>query len=438
MRSVHLRFAALLSLLATTTAEAEIWTTTCKDTFLARAGTVTKESFESLPSSGSTSYTEIPASDLSGHFRLTTNRFMQIWNDPTHATDGNQVLFWHTYSAPPYPGTATITFDNFNNSSAQIKAFGLHIIDWGSSGTTGQLTLETSAGDSYTIDVVPPNLPDWSTFFFGIVSDLPFTRVHLRSTTEGDWVLHDEVYYGSCSSCVGVRRFYFKGTLSADCPLGFDDIGFLGGTISGSWVFSEGAVGHNVNPKVYPLLSFQFKTSNGFTGSAGPGTNSTISIANNVSTPAKDGYTIGIAADYLCSPDKDIGQIWLQMLDDQATVFADTSLPLTLTLSRFESRKMGMLINFDGFGYREACWELTYLSSSSLVKAASDFDSDADVDLADFGRFQSCFNGPNRPLPPPPSCSVDADLDGDGDADLADFQMFQGCFNGPNRRPACM
>jgi hypothetical protein len=64
-----------------------------------------------------------------------------------------------------------------------------------------------------------------------------------------------------------------------------------------------------------------------------------------------------------------------------------------------------------------------------------DFDQDLDVDLTDFTFLQSCFNGPNRPLPFA-ACSI-ADLDGDNDVDLADFGTFQACFNGPNRPPAC-
>jgi hypothetical protein len=70
-----------------------------------------------------------------------------------------------------------------------------------------------------------------------------------------------------------------------------------------------------------------------------------------------------------------------------------------------------------------------------LLPACADFDADADVDLADFARLQSCFNGPNRPARQP-DCSG-ADLDADGDVDLADFGLFQGCFNGPNRTPKC-
>jgi len=69
-----------------------------------------------------------------------------------------------------------------------------------------------------------------------------------------------------------------------------------------------------------------------------------------------------------------------------------------------------------------------------------DADGDGDVDLSDFGIFQACFNGPNRPYkagPDPRKCNcMDA---GDNpivrDVDLADFNTFQSCFNGPNRPP---
>ncbi len=69
------------------------------------------------------------------------------------------------------------------------------------------------------------------------------------------------------------------------------------------------------------------------------------------------------------------------------------------------------------------------------VFAPGDFDHDGDVDLNDFGHFQTCFNGPNRL---PATGCADADLDRDQDVDLADFQILQGCFNGPNRPPACL
>ncbi|MBN1489896.1 MAG: SUMF1/EgtB/PvdO family nonheme iron enzyme [Phycisphaerae bacterium] len=71
----------------------------------------------------------------------------------------------------------------------------------------------------------------------------------------------------------------------------------------------------------------------------------------------------------------------------------------------------------------------------TLRAAATDFDEDGDVDLADFSLFAACFNGPNRA--PAGGCTADTDLDGDGDVDLTDFSTFAACFNGPNRAPAC-
>jgi len=66
---------------------------------------------------------------------------------------------------------------------------------------------------------------------------------------------------------------------------------------------------------------------------------------------------------------------------------------------------------------------------------APDTDFDCDVDLADFARFQACFNGPNR-RPARPDCAA-TDYDDDRDVDLNDFAILQNCFNGPNRAPKC-
>jgi hypothetical protein len=67
-----------------------------------------------------------------------------------------------------------------------------------------------------------------------------------------------------------------------------------------------------------------------------------------------------------------------------------------------------------------------------------DFDQDGDVDLNDYGFFQSCFNGPSRPAMLPDVCDP-ADIDGDGDVDLSDFNRLQRCFSGPGRPtdPVC-
>jgi len=107
-------------------------------------------------------------------------------------------------------------------------------------------------------------------------------------------------------------------------------------------------------------------------------------------------------------------------------------------------------------GALDGDWDVVVTTCASGTKPAAftvsmcfspreDIDGDGDVDLADFGTFQACFNGPNRPY----KGSVDqrkcACLDlGDNpvvaDVDLADFNKFQSCFNGPNRaakQPAC-
>ncbi len=46
--------------------------------------------------------------------------------------------------------------------------------------------------------------------------------------------------------------------------------------------------------------------------------------------------------------------------------------------------------------------EVVSAPATLVVKCRTDFDDDGDVDLADFGVFRACFNGPNRP--PAPSC----------------------------------
>ncbi len=62
--------------------------------------------------------------------------------------------------------------------------------------------------------------------------------------------------------------------------------------------------------------------------------------------------------------------------------------------------------------------------------APADFDQDEDVDMADYGHFQSCLTGSN--LGPPADGCGDTDLDYDGDVDDDDLELFQGCMSGPD------
>ena len=57
-----------------------------------------------------------------------------------------------------------------------------------------------------------------------------------------------------------------------------------------------------------------------------------------------------------------------------------------------------------------------------------DIDSDGDVDLEDYQRFQSCHSGPDVP-PSDPNCDA-ADFDRDNDVDMRDFTAFQDGFTG--------
>ncbi|MGB9624589.1 MAG: hypothetical protein ACPMAQ_06960, partial [Phycisphaerae bacterium] len=82
---------------------------------------------------------------------------------------------------------------------------------------------------------------------------------------------------------------------------------------------------------------------------------------------------------------------------------------------------------------RQESATLTWGPSDAAAGHRADFDSDGDVDIADFLVFQGCFSGSNR-TPSAAGCEI-ADLDGDADVDTADFGVFQDAFNGPNRPP---
>ena len=65
-----------------------------------------------------------------------------------------------------------------------------------------------------------------------------------------------------------------------------------------------------------------------------------------------------------------------------------------------------------------------------------DFDRDGDVDRDDLAVFTSCYTGPSI-LGSPSGCPANAfnaaDRDGDLDVDQADFGIFQRCYGGANK-----
>lgn len=67
-----------------------------------------------------------------------------------------------------------------------------------------------------------------------------------------------------------------------------------------------------------------------------------------------------------------------------------------------------------------------------------DHDADGDVDMQDFGWFQTCMSG-SLVAPPTFGCRC-ADFDGENDVDQADFEIFYGCLSGSNvtADPGCL
>ncbi len=112
--------------------------------------------------------------------------------------------------------------------------------------------------------------------------------------------------------------------------------------------------------------------------------------------------------------------------------YSGTATP-TLTIARTDEADVGSyrcVVTGDGGSTASEAATLALTPT-----APADIDRDCDVDLADFGFFRTCFNGPNRPWVHS-GCEA-ADLDGDLDVDLSDFAAMQMCFNGPNAPPAC-
>ncbi len=68
--------------------------------------------------------------------------------------------------------------------------------------------------------------------------------------------------------------------------------------------------------------------------------------------------------------------------------------------------------------------------ASTVAEYFGDYDSDGDVDLADYSFFQTCFSGSGHPVSQP-ACQV-FDSDGDNDIDEVDLQAIRYALRGPN------
>ncbi len=90
-------------------------------------------------------------------------------------------------------------------------------------------------------------------------------------------------------------------------------------------------------------------------------------------------------------------------------------------------------------------WKCSFPTGTGWVEEAvlfsghrpADFDGDQDVDMVDFGHFQSCLTG--RTLPVTDPACMNARLDSDEDVDPEDTVIFLGCMtaSGVPAAPGC-
>ncbi|GMU23751.1 MAG: hypothetical protein AMXMBFR13_38290 [Phycisphaerae bacterium] len=92
------------------------------------------------------------------------------------------------------------------------------------------------------------------------------------------------------------------------------------------------------------------------------------------------------------------------------------------------AEEYGFPIDDDAWPEILAAVEARIAARPWLPSVPADFDCDQDVDLDDFGHFQTCASGPS--IPQRDANCTNADLDGDGDVDQEDFGVFQRCYSG--------
>lgn len=183
---------AISCLLATTTESSAVLTLyTSETTFLAEAGPVALESFETVAAR-----TRSNQPILTPTFEITPSPSLvgvqDALNSPEQAygafpSDGSRYLFLYR----ELEATGTLVFQ----LAAPATAFGFHVTDIGEA--TGQVTVRTGVGDT-TSDITLANYDTpglgGNLFFYGFTQTQPFTQVTLTFTGVDEALGLDEVY----------------------------------------------------------------------------------------------------------------------------------------------------------------------------------------------------------------------------------------------------
>jgi hypothetical protein len=143
----------------------------------------------------------------------------------------------------------------------------------------------------------------------------------------------------------------------------------------------------------------------------------TFTVAN-ASLIVPMNYTIGSTANWVTiSPSAGLSE----GETDTITLTYDNA-----SIQNWASGSYGAILSVFADGAQNSPQVITVLIIIGGIRA--DFDTDTDVDQADFGYLQGCMSGFSIKQTDP-SCKK-ADLDSDGDVDRDDIAVFMGCLSG--------
>jgi hypothetical protein len=191
----------------------------------AYSGALAMESFETIAVQQHTS--PIPAleptdpdHDLDGSFAMTAHSTFaslapffvseyQPWVDPV---DGSRYLFFSPWYAGPAlfdadNPTPIVSFHDFSDSEASLNAFGFHLYNYTPDPPPDPdnpyyvprwivMEFVSASGSEYTGIDLFASAGVTGSYFYGVITDTPFSQVRLHTNQNGSNIEVDEIYYG--------------------------------------------------------------------------------------------------------------------------------------------------------------------------------------------------------------------------------------------------